>query len=104
MQGINVLQNIDVAVRELREILKLRNNPKREIDTRLQTAFEDTQDAIRVHNQGNFVPSGVTQLTAALNRISQAQNSTDNNQRRSLVQQAITELQGARGTLATQTP
>ena len=104
MRGINVLQNIDVATRELREILKLRSVTGSEANTRLQTAFEDTQDGIRVLNQGGLYPTAVSQLTVALNRISQAQQSTDATQRRTLIQQAIGELDGARGTIATVTP
>ena len=104
MRGINVLQNIDVATRELREILKLTSVTGSEANTRLQTAFEDTQDGIRVLNQGGLYPTAVSQLTVALNRISQAQQSTDATQRRTLIQQAIGELDGARGTIATVTP
>jgi hypothetical protein len=104
MRGINVLQNIDVATRELQEILALPSTLGREADTRLQTAFEDTKDGIDVLNQGNLFPTAVTQLTTARSRIAQAQQSTDATQRRSLIQQAITELNGARGTIATVTP
>ena len=43
LRGINTLQNIDVARRELQEILANNGNPRREQDTRLQTAFEETQ-------------------------------------------------------------
>jgi len=104
MRGINVLQNIDVAKRELQEILKLTSVTGSEANTRLQTAFEDAQDGIRVLNQGGLYPTAVSQLTVALNRISQAQQSTDATQRRTLIQQAIGELGGARGTIATVTP
>jgi len=104
MRGINVLQNIDVATRELREILKLTSVTGSEANTRLQTAFEDTQDGIRVLNQGGLYPTAVSQLTVALNRISQAQQSTDATQRQTLIQQAIGELDGARSTIATVTP
>ena len=110
MRGINTLQNIDVAVRELKEILANRNgNPRRETDTRLQTAFEETDDAINVLTDplnpgGDLFPAAKTRLTAARNLISQAQFSNDTNQRRSLVQQAITELKGARNAVATEAP
>src|SRR5438067_4652612 len=40
MRAINTLQNIDVATRELREILANRRDPQREQNTRLQTAME----------------------------------------------------------------
>src|SRR5205823_1689381 len=63
MRGINTLQNIDVATRELREILANRRDPRREQDTRLQTAFGDTQDGINVLTQGGIYPDAVTRLT-----------------------------------------
>ncbi len=109
MRGINTLQNIDVARRELKEILANRKgNPRRETDTRLQTAFEETDDAIRVLTDpatgGNLFPAAKTRLIAARNLISQAQFSNDTNQRRSLIGQAITELEGARNAVATEAP
>ncbi len=108
MRGINTLQNIDVAVRELKEILANRKgNPRRETDTRLQTAFEETDDAIRVLSdpeEGTLFPTAINRLKVARSRISQAQLSNDTNQRRSLVQQAITELGGARNAVATEAP
>jgi hypothetical protein len=48
LRGINTFQNIDVARRELQEILDNNNNARSEQDKRLQTAFEETQDAIDV--------------------------------------------------------
>jgi hypothetical protein len=100
MRGVNTLQNIDVAVRELKEILDNRNNPRSEQDKRLQTAFEETQDAIDVLTapdaEGVFA-SAVPQLNTAQARISQAQVNTDPAQRRALVQLAITSLGAARG-------
>jgi hypothetical protein len=101
MRAINTLQNIDVATRELREILANRRDPRREQDTRLQTAFEDTQDGIDVLNEGGIFPAAVTRLTEARDLISQAQQSGDAAQRRSLVQQAITKLGQARALVAT---
>ena len=58
MRALNMLQNIDVASRELKEILDNRSDPRAEQDTRLQTAFEDTQDGIDVLNQGGIFPVG----------------------------------------------
>jgi hypothetical protein len=104
MRGVNVLQNIDVATRELREILKLGSVTGSEANTRLQSAFEDTQDAIDVLNQGGLFPSAVTHLTTARSRIAQAQQSGDGTQRRTLIQQAIAELGTARGIIATVAP
>ena len=60
MRGVNTLQNIDVARRELQEILAQQSNPRREQDTRLQTAFEETQDAIDVLTEGGIFPAAVT--------------------------------------------
>ena len=48
-------------------------NPRREQDTRLQTAFEETADAIDVLKEGGLFPSAMTHLIAARNLISQAQ-------------------------------
>jgi hypothetical protein len=101
MRGVNVLQDIDVARRELREIIANRGNPRREQDTRLRTAFEETQDAIDVLNDGGIFPYAVTQLIAARNFIAQAQHTTDGSQRRALVQQAIAKLGQARSAVAT---
>jgi cytochrome c peroxidase len=104
MRGINTLQNVSVARRELAEILAIRNNPRSEQDTRLQTAFEETQDAIDVLNEGGLFPSAVSQLVSARNSIAQAQLTGDSTQRRALVQQAITTLDAARDAVATIVP
>jgi cytochrome c peroxidase len=104
LRSVNTLQNIDVAWRELAEILANRGSPRREQDTRLQTAFEETQDAIDVLTAGSLFPTGVTRLTSARNLIAQAQHSDDSSQRRMLIQQAITKLDGARNAVATMTP
>ena len=108
MRGINTLQNIDVARRELKEIhANRKGNPRPETDRRLQTAFEETDDAIRVLSdpeEGTLFPTAINRLKVARSRISQAQLSNDTNQRRSLVQQAITELGGARNAVATEAP
>jgi cytochrome c peroxidase len=100
LRGLNTLQNIDVARRELAEILAIAGNPRKEQDTRLQTAFEDTQDAIDVLSEGNLFPNAVTELTAARNLIAQAQHSDDSNQRRTLIQEAIATLDRARNAVA----
>jgi cytochrome c peroxidase len=104
MRGVNTLQNISVGRRELAEILAIRRDPRREQDTRLQTAFEETQDAIDVLNEGGLFPSAVTQLTSARNLIANAQFTTDPSQRRSLIQQAIAKLDAARNAVATIAP
>jgi hypothetical protein len=104
MRGINTLQNISVARRELAEILAIRTNPRSEQDTRLQTAFEETQDAIDVLNEGGLFPSAVSQLVSARNSIAQAQLTGDSTQRRAFVQQAITNLDAARDAVATIVP
>jgi hypothetical protein len=101
MRAINVLQNVDVAKRELEEILDIQGNPQQEQATRLQTAFEETDDSIRVLNEGGIFPAAVTRLTEARNLISQAQFTGDSTQRRALIQQAITTLNQARTLIAT---
>ena len=103
LRGINTLQNIDVATRELQELLANRNDPIEEQNRRLQTAFDDTQDAIDVLNQGAIYPVAVSRLTEARNFISQAQASGSGSQRRTLAQQAIAKLGEARAIVATQT-
>ena len=104
MRGVNTLQNISVARRELKEILDNRSDPRREQDTRLQTAFEETQDALDVLNEGGLFPAARTELTSARNLISQAQFTGDAGQRRALVQQAIGKLDAARNAVATIAP
>src|SRR5947208_555423 len=101
MRAINTLQNVDVATRELREILANRRDPQREQNTRLQTAMGDTQNGIRVLTEGGIYSDAVTTLTEARDLISQAQQSGDAGLRRSLIQQAITKLGEARDLVAT---
>lgn len=102
MRAINTLQNIDVAIRELQELLANRNDPIPEQNRRLQTAFDDTQDAIDVLNQGGIFDEAVSRLIEARNFIAQAQASGSGSQRRTLAQQAITKLGEARNIVATQ--
>jgi cytochrome c peroxidase len=98
MRAINTLQNIDVARRELKEILDNRNDAEGEQQTRLQTAFEDTQDGIDVLNEGGIFPAAVTRLTEARNLIGLAQSDPGN--RRLRVQEAIAKLDQARAIIA----
>jgi cytochrome c peroxidase len=99
IRAVNTLQNIDVGRRELQEILANRGDPRREQETRLQTAFEETQDAIDVLNEGGIFPTAVTRLIEARNLIAQAQS--DAGSRRTLIPQAITKLGQARSVVAT---
>ena len=73
MRGINTLQNIDVASRELEEILANNGNPQKETATRLQTAFDETQDAIKSSTTADLFPTAETTLITARNLIAQAQ-------------------------------
>jgi hypothetical protein len=100
IRAVNTLQNVDVARRELREILANRGDPRREQETRLQTAFEEVQDSIDVLNEGAIYASAVNRLTEARNLIAQAQ--TDSGGRRTLIQQAIAKLDQARNIVATE--
>ena len=104
MRGVNTLQNIDVARREVQEILANQTNPQGEQARRLQTAFDETQDAIDVLNAGLIFPSARTHLTDARNLIAQAQLNTNSSQRRLLVQQAIAKLGQAKDAVATIAP
>jgi hypothetical protein len=101
LRGINTFQNIDVAKRELKEILDNNNNPRSEQDKRLQTAFEETQDAIDVLTGQDVFQLALADLNTARARISQAQLNTNAAQRRALVQQAISSLNAARGLVGT---
>jgi len=101
LRGLNTLQNIDVARRELSEIIANRGNPRREQDTRLQTAFDETQDAIDVLTASGLFPIALGHLTDARNLIANAQTNTDASQRRLLVEQAIAKLDQARSAVAT---
>jgi cytochrome c peroxidase len=100
MRAINTLQNIDVAQRELNEILAFTGNPQKEVATRLASAFEDTDDGIRVLNQTSIYPTAATALISARSKIAQAQVSTNKSQRNSLISQAVAQLTAARGLIA----
>lgn len=90
-----------MARRELSEIIANRGNPRREQDTRLQTAFDETQDAIDVLTASGLFPIALGHLTDARNLIANAQTNTDASQRRLLVEQAIAKLDQARSAVAT---
>ena len=104
LRGLNTIQNIEVARQELAEILAIRSDPRAEQDTRLQTAFDETQDGIDVLTAGNLYPTARDHLTAARNFISQAQVTEPPSQRRPLIQQAIARLDAARNAVATIAP
>jgi hypothetical protein len=104
LRAVNTLQNIDMARRELAEILANTGDPRKEADARLQTAFDQIQDAIEVLNAGDIFPSAVTELTSARDLVAQAQQSADSSQRRSLAQQAIMRLDAATSAVATIAP
>ena len=99
MRAVNTLQNIDNAVRALQAILARQSDPVREQETRLQTAFDETQDGIDVLTEGVIFPSAVARLVEARNLITQAQINPGT--RRTLVSQAITKLGEARSLVAT---
>ena len=105
MRGMNTLQNIDVARRELSEILANTADPRREQDTRLQTAFEETQDSIEVLNQGSIFPtaSDPSHRGAQSHRAGAISHRCPT-QRRTLIQQAIAKLDVARNAVATIAP
>jgi cytochrome c peroxidase len=104
LRGLNTLQNIDIAARELDEVTQTSGNPVQEMQNRLQTAFDDVRDGIKVLTQGGLYPTAVNQLTAARNLISQAQQPNSGNTRRFLAGQAISQLNLARATVATIVP
>jgi hypothetical protein len=109
MRAVNTLQNIDVARRELQEILDNRGNPLNEQVTRLQSALEDTQDAIDVLTPGGLFPVltpgglfpvAVDHLKAARDEILEALGDAASGSRRLHVQRAIARLQSARDNVA----
>jgi cytochrome c peroxidase len=100
MRALNTLQNIQVARRELQEILSLNGNPQNEIQTRLQTAGFDTDDAIAVLNQGAIYPAVVVGLTAARSNITLAQQTNNPALRNTRIQTAITQLSQANTAIA----
>jgi cytochrome c peroxidase len=104
MRAINVLQNIDVARRELVEILANTGNPRGEQDTRLRTAYEESGDAIDVLVAGGIFPAALTHLKAARSLVVQAQRTLDPTQRRSFAKQANSRLGQARNAVATLAP
>ena len=104
LQGLNTIQNIDVARRELKELFEKQGDPRREQDTRLQTAFDETQDGIDVLGNSGLYPTAKTRLIEARNFISQAQVTEPPSQRRPLIQQAIAKLDAAKSAVATITP
>ncbi len=104
MRAVNVLDNIDVARRELKEILTNTNNATNEQRTRLGMALDGTDDAIQVLNQGGIFPSAVTQLTAARTTLTAALAASTVTERRQLAQQGLATLTQARSALATFAP
>jgi cytochrome c peroxidase len=104
MRALNVLQNIDVARRELVELLANRNDPRAEQDTRLQAALEDSGDATAVLKQGAIFPTASTHLASARGLVTQAQRATTAAQRRFFTAQAILKLTQARNSVATNVP
>jgi hypothetical protein len=86
---------------ELQEILANTGNPQAEQATRLQTAFDETQDGIDVLTASGLFPAANARLIEARNLISQAQATTDAGPRRLLIQQADAKLDQAKDAIAT---
>lgn len=104
LRALNTLQNIDVARRPLNELLSINGNPAGEIQPRLQSALNDTNDAIRVLNQTSLFPLAVAQLTIARTQIILAQNTNQPPFRRPIVIAAIAALDAARPLIVTVAP
>jgi hypothetical protein len=108
MRGINTLQNIDVATRELEEILAIQGNPRGEQDTRLRLAFRDTQDAINVLtdviNPGGLFPAALPALIEARDDLAQALKTPGSGLRRGRIKQATRGLAAAKAAVATILP
>jgi cytochrome c peroxidase len=104
MRALNVLQNVDLARRELVEIMANRTDSRSEQDTRLRTTLGETNDATKVLREGAIFPTAVTHLTAARTLVIQAQRASTSAQRRLLAGQAIVKLTQARSAVATVAP
>lgn len=104
MRGVNTLQNIDGARRELREFVVRRESLLRDQEARLRAAFEETRDAIEVLREGSLFPEAVTRLRSARTCIVQAQASYDPDERRQLAKLAAAALARAREAVATVAP
>jgi cytochrome c peroxidase len=103
MRALNVLNDIDIARRELTEIMAVRRDLPSEQDARLRTAYEETGDSLTVLKEGGVFPTAVTHLAAARNLVAQAQRS-DAIQRRVLIPLAVARLVQAKNAIATTTP
>ena len=66
----------------------------------LQTAADETQDAIDVLKEASLYPLAVKELATAKTVIEQALKASDATQRRSLVQQGAARLLSARNAVA----
>jgi cytochrome c peroxidase len=104
MRAINALQNIEVARRELREIIANRSDPPLEQGNRLRMAIEESNDSIDVLRQGSILPAAVTHLVAARAFVVQAERTANALQRRVLIPLAIAKLVQARNAIATGAP
>lgn len=104
MRGINTLQNIDIASRELSEILAMSGASDPQVQARLMSALLDSGDAVNVLNEGSLFPAAVTQLNSAQQSITQAQQTSNPNVRNTLISQAITALANAKNQVASIAP
>lgn len=104
LRGLNTLQNIDVARRELAELLRGGLVASKDVDSRLITAYNETGDVIKVLGQTNIFPAALLQVVTARQLVVQAQQiGLTPARRRSLIQSAITILDGARRLVAVPT-
>jgi hypothetical protein len=101
LRALNVLQNVDVARRELDNLIEDRRNGAQEVARRLQNAFTEAGDAIRVIQQGAIFPNAIPPLERAQQKIALAQVTTNQNDRRVLIIQAAAQLDAARDVIAT---
>lgn len=102
LRGLNTLQNIDIARRELAEILRSTLIISKDADSRLATAYNETGDVIKVLAQTNIFPAAMVQVLNARQTVVQAQQiGITAARRRALIQSAITTLDGARRLVAT---
>jgi cytochrome c peroxidase len=101
LRAINAVQNVNVAIRELDDLVGDVINLPAETQRRLQTAFTEAGDAIAVLNQGGIFPGAIPALTTARQKIALAQQTQNPLLRRLLMQQAIAQLETARNTIAT---
>jgi cytochrome c peroxidase len=104
MRGLNTLQNIDQVRRSLKGVLALPGDPQPQVQDGLQLAASNTEDAIRVLDEGGIFPRALPHLDQAQSLIAQAQAAGNPGTRSPLINRALAELDAAQALVATIAP